>query len=232
MTSSATGNFQVNGNSGLLYVPSEQKLAFDGGTLQTNISKTRVSQFFGQNALITSATTIGVQFSYIPFTMKTAAAYSITLPQITALNVGTQMTFKRIGGSLQILSIVALANQPTFLVGSAIGTTTATNAIISATQSCSTIVATQTGDVGDGTFTNTAGSATITIVTQTSGTLAIGHIMNLNGNVRYITAYLTGLGGAAIGENTYTVNAIIAGANTGAAYTTSLTYGWSQTTVS
>jgi hypothetical protein len=162
--------------------------------------------------------------------MKTAAAYAITLPVIDSASVGTQICFKRIGGSLQALSITAQGNQPTYLSGNARGTTTATNILISASQSCSTIVATETGDVGAGTFTNAAGSATITVVTQTSGTLAIGHIINCNGNVRFITAYITGNGGASNG--TYSINTAIAGANTGQPYSTSLTYGWAIVSVS
>jgi hypothetical protein len=160
--------------------------------------------------------------------MKTASAYAVTVPQITSLNVGTQLVFKRIGGSLQTLSLTTISNQPTFLSGNAIGTTTATNVIISATQSCCKIIATQTQNAGTGTVTNIAGSDTITIVTQTSGTLSIGGVINFNGNVRYITAYGTGLGGL----GTYTVNAVIAGANSDQSYTSSLTYGWCVESVS
>jgi len=199
------------------------------GTIQSYISKSTVYQYYEASDLITTATTLGAYYSYIPFTMKTAAAYSITLPVIDSASVGTQITFKRIGGSLQALSITAQGNQPTYLSGNARGTTTASNILVSASQGSSTIVATETGDVGAGTFTNVAGSVTITVVTQSSGTLTIGHIINLNGNVRFITAYLTGLGGAS--NTTYTVNTAIAGANTGAAYSTSLTYGWCVTTV-
>lgn len=199
------------------------------GTIQSYISKSTVYQYYEASDLIIAATTLAAYYSYVPFTMKTAAAYSITLPVINSASVGTQITFKRIGGSLQALSITAQSNQPTYLSGNARGTTTATNILVSASQSCSTIVATQTGDVGAGTFTNAAGSATITVVTQSSGTLSIGHIMNLNGNVRFITAYITGNGAGA--NSTYSINTAITGANTGQPYSTSLTYGWCVTTV-
>ena len=163
--------------------------------------------------------------------MTTAAAYSITLPQITILNVGTQITFKRVSGSLQPLSITAVNNQPTFLSGGAIGTTTATNVIISATQSCCKITAILAQKSGAGTFNNAAGSATITVVTVTGTTvLSIGGFIVLNGNIRFITAYGTGLGIG--GSTTYTVNATIAAANTGASFVTGDTFGWAVDSVS
>ena len=224
----------LNGSTNLTYNPVTELLSLGPagsgqGTVKSYISKSTTYQYLAQNDLITSATTLVNYYSYIPFTMPTAAAYSITLPQIIASTQGMQMTFKRIGGSLQILSITAVANQPTFLSGGAIGTTTATNAIISATQSCCKITSILSQKAGSGTFTNLAGSATITIVTVTGTTvLSIGGIINCNGNVRYITAYGTGLG---IG-GTYTVNAVIAGANTGQSFTTSDTYGWSVDSVS
>jgi hypothetical protein len=232
-TSGVSGNLPVNADSNLYYDPLGIKLLLSNGTFQTYKTNSTCYQYLSQETLITVATTIGAPLrSYYPFTMKTAAAYAITVPQITSLNVGTQLVFKRIGGSLQALSFTTVSNQPTFLSGNAIGTTTASNVIISATQSCCKIIATETQPAGTGTFTNLAGSATITIDTQTTGTLSIGGIINCNGNVRYITAYLTGLGGAALGANTYTVNAVIAAANSGQNYTSSLTYGWCVESVS
>jgi hypothetical protein len=160
--------------------------------------------------------------------MKTASGYTVTVPEITASTVGTQLVFKRIGGSLQILTLATTNNQPIFLSGNAVGVV-GNSTIVSATQSCVTLVATQTQDAGAGTFNNSAGATVITVVTQTSGTLTIGGIINCNGNVRYITSYGTGLGGA--GSTTYNINTAIAGPNTGANYTSSISYGWSVVSV-
>jgi len=191
-------------------------------TLESNKSSSTTFQYLTQNTLITAATTLtNPLLSYYPFTMKTAFGYTVTVPEITASNVGTQLVFKRIGGSLQILTLATSSNQPIFLGGNAVGVV-GNSTIVSSTQSCCTLVATQTQDAGAGTFTNGASSAVITIVTQTSGTLSIGGIINCNGNVRYITSYVSGLGGL----GTYTVNAVIVAANTGQPYTSSVTYGY------
>lgn len=232
-TSNVTGNLPVNADSNLYYDPLGIKLLLSNVTLQSYRTNSSCYQYLSQETLITTATTLSIPLrSYQPFTMKTAAGYAVTVPQITTLNVGSQLVFKRIAGSLQALSLTTVSNQPTFLSGNAIGTTTATNVIISATQSCCKIIATETQPAGTGTFTNLAGSTTITINTQTSGTLSIGGIIDCNGNVRYITAFLTGLGGAEIGANTYTVNTAIVAANSSQNYTSSLTYGWAVESVS
>jgi len=227
-TQAVSGNQQLNAASDLYYVPSTKTLNLESGSLISQNLSSSLYKFQTQNALITSATTITAVYSYYPFTMKTAAAYAITLFVITSTNVGTIIEFKRIGGSLQALSITAQSNQPTFLAGNATGTTVATNVLISATQSAARIVASEIQPVGAGTFTNTAGSTTVTIVTQTSGTLAIGGSVNFNGNVRFITAFGTGLGGT----GTYTISSAIVAANTNQAYTASLSYGWCVLSVS
>jgi hypothetical protein len=227
-TQAVSGNQQLNAASDLYYVPSSKILNLQSGTIISQNLSSALYEFQNQNALITSATTITASYSYYPFTMKTAAGYAVTLYIISSTNVGTIINFKRIGGSLQALSITAQSNQPTFLAGNATGTTTATNVLISATQSASQIVASETQPAGAGTFTNAAGSTTVTIVTQTSGTLAIGGSVNFNGNVRFITAFGTGLGGT----GTYTINTAIVAANTNQAYTASLTYGWCVLSVS
>jgi hypothetical protein len=227
-TQAVSGNKQLNAANDLYYIPSNKTLNLQSGTIISQNLSSALYEFQNQSALITNATTITGTYSYYPFTMKTASGYAITLPVINSTIVGGIFQFKRIGGSLQALSITAQSNQPTFLAGDAIGTTTATNVLISATQSAGKIVASETQPAGAGTFTNTAGSTTITIVSQTSGTLSIGGIINCNGNVRFITAYGTGLGGT----GTYTINTAIATANTGASYTSSLTYGWCVLSVS
>ena len=158
--------------------------------------------------------------------MKTATAYTITLPEVTALNVGTQITFKRIGGSLQALTIAMSANQPAFLLTNSVGQLT--NFILCNTnQSCGTLVAIQCQDAGGGTFSNNAGTSMITINTQTSGTLCIGGRINCNGNNRHITGYAGGLGGI----NGYNINSIIVADNFSQTYTSSVSYGWAVTSV-
>jgi hypothetical protein len=144
------------------------------------------------------------------------------VPEITVATVGTQLIFKRIGGSLQILTLATSTNQPIFLGGNAVGVV-GNSTIVSASQSCCTLVATETqDDTGSGTFSNSAGSTVITINTELGGTISIGGILNLNGNIRYVVSYGTGLGGT----GTYNINAAISGANSGAGYTTSSTFGW------
>jgi len=230
--SDTDGNFGVNTDSNLQYRPDTKSLLLPTGTFQAERARCDVFQYRNQNTLITSATTLTNPLikSYYPFTMKTAAGYTITLPEVTATSVGTQLIFKRIGGSLQILTIAMSANQPSFNLGNAVGTL-ASYQLVGTTQGCGTMVAIQSQDDGAGTFSNTAGSTTVNITAQTSGTLSIGGKINLNGNVRWITGYSgtapVGLGG----PGNYVVNAAIATANTNAAYTSQVTYGWSVISV-
>jgi hypothetical protein len=222
-----SGYTGLNAGSNLQYRPDTQTLLLSSGTFEGYRSRATCFQYLTQNDLITSATTLTNPLrSYYPFTMKNTTAYTITLPEVNASNVGTQLTFKRIGGSLQILTIAMTANQPAFLLGSAVGQLTSFQ-LIGTTQSCGTMVAIQCQDAGTGTFTNNAGTSQITIVTQTSGTLTIGGLINLNGNNRHITGYAGGLGGI----NGYNINAIIVANNTNQTYTSSITYGWAVISV-
>ena len=186
--------------------------------------------FQSQNAHITANTTLtNPLFSYYTFSMRTAATMDITLPEITASNVGTMITFKRLGGSLQILRIVAVNTQPYFALGTNLGTTTATNNLITASQNCATIVAiiSQEATGGAGLFTNAANSTTINVTTWTLGFITMGGRLNLNGNIRTVTAFGTGNGTT----GTYTINTAIVAANTNQPYAQILSYGWSVTTV-
>jgi hypothetical protein len=226
--SGTSGNLGINVGSTLQYRPDSESLLLPSGIFQGYKSKATCFQYLTQNDLITSATTLTNPLrSYYPFTMKTAAGYIITLPEVNNANVGTQLTFKRIGGALQILTIGMSANQPSFLVGNAVGTL-ANFQLIGIGQSCGTMVAIQSQDAGAGTFSNTAGSTTVNITGQTSGTLSIGGKINLNGVDRWITAYS---GGSFGGTGNYIVNSAVAAANTGQPYTSSVTYGWSVTTI-
>jgi hypothetical protein len=165
--------------------------------------------------------------------MKTAAGYTITLPEITASDIGCEFVIKRIGGSLQILSVAigtstaSTFRQPIFFMGSTLGNITASQTLISATQNISSLTSMITQYSGSGgNFTNAAGSAVITINNAgTCPSFTIGGWLTLNGNSRQIISYGTGLGGT----GTYTVNAVIAGANTAATFTANETYGWGVT---
>lgn len=230
--SDTDGNFGVNTDYNLQYRPNTQSLLLPTGTFQAERARCDVFQYRNQNTLITAATTLTNPLikSYYPFTMKTTAGYTITLPEVTATSVGTQLTFKRIGGSLQILTIAMSANQPSFNLGNAVGTL-ANYQLVGTTQGCGTMVAIQSQDDGAGTFSNTAGSTTVNITAQTSGTLSIGGKIDLNGNVRWITAYSATAPVGAGGTGNYIVNAAIAAANTNAPYTSQVTYGWSVISV-
>ena len=225
--SATSGNLGINAGSNLQYRPDTQSLLLSSGTFEGYKSRSTCFQYLTQNTLITGATTLTNPLrSYYPFTMKTATAYTIILPEVTALNVGTQITFKRIGGSLQPLTIQMSANQPAFLLTNSVGQL-ANFILCSTVQSCGTMVAIQCQDEGTGTFSNNAGTSMITINTQTSGTLCIGGRINCNGNNRYITSYAGGLGGI----NGYNINSIIVANNSNQTYTSSISYGWAVTSV-
>jgi hypothetical protein len=186
--------------------------------------------YHSQNPHITSNTAItNPLFSYYTFSMKTTSAITITLPEITATNVGTMLTFKRLGGSLQILRITATGSQPFFALANTLGTTTTTNQLISASQNCGTIVAivTQEATGGAGLFTNTANASVINVTTYTLGFITIGGRLNLNGNTRIVTSFGTGNGTT----GTYNINTPIAVANTNQPYSQFLSYGWAVTSV-
>jgi len=225
-----SGNRGINVDTDLQYRPDTETLSLSNGSFQGYKSHTTAFQYLTQNTLITAATTLTNPLrSYYPFTMKTNATYTVTLPEITAASVGTMLTFKRIGGFLHILTIAMSANQPAFLLGSSVGQLTSFSLCI-ATQTCGTLVAIQSQDAGAGTFTNAAGSTTVNIITQTSGTLSIGGNINLNGNIRRITGYsATAPVGNGGGTGNYIINTAIAAANTNAPYTSSVTYGWAVT---
>jgi hypothetical protein len=197
---------------------------FTGDFLYSNNYK-----FQSSSTIITAATTLsGNLFRYYYFMMKTAATYAITLPTVTASNVGTEITFKRIGGSGQILGAITGVDANSFpqciiINGLSVGAASATaQTMVPAGNNFAMIQAMRLQDAGAGTVTNAASSTTITIVTQSSGSLCVGGVIVFAGNTRYITALSTGIGGT----GTYTVNAAITSANTGVAYTSSATFGW------
>ena len=199
-------------------------------TLTGALKESSTQSFWVGNFALPSAFT-----KYNFFSMKTAASFQASLPQSNATTVNKQFILKRIGGSLQILTAVGTAGpegltQAIFYGGTSIGQITAGN-LVTATQNSATVVSIQTQDTTvTGTFTNTAGATVVTIVTQSSpfSVIVIGGVYNFNGVTRSIISYGTGLGGT----GTYNINASIAGANTGAAYTSINTYAWAVVSVS
>ena len=170
------------------------------------------------------------------FSMTSAAALTMTLSSAATYPSGTEITFKRIGGSLQILNIQTAQigtsgfYQPLFLLGSTQGTlgSSGLNALISASLNTSKIYAFALAGASGGTLsaTYTSGATSISLSAPTSAVLYIGTVITISGNVRQITAYGTGLGGA----GTYTINASIASTfASGTAYTTQALSAWGQT---
>jgi hypothetical protein len=197
--------------------------------VSTGEFKGKQFMYQSQNTHILGATTLTNPLSsYYTFAMKTAAGYAITLPEITASNVGTMIVLKRLGGSLQILQITATGSQPFFALTNALGTMTQTNTIITAAQNCAQIVAivSQEAVANCGLFSNTAGSTTINVTIQNSGWITIGGRLNLFGNIRHVTAFGTGNGGT----GTYTVDSALP-VNVNQFYSQILSYGWSATSV-
>jgi hypothetical protein len=161
------------------------------------------------------------------------ATVTYRLPTITASTVGWEFRIRRMYGSNYnscTINPSAFTTQAIILEGTGVPTVSTTAVTISATQSSAQFVSTivQLGGF-TGTFTNTLGSSTIQIVTITAGNIVmVGGILNLNGNIRTITAYGTGKGQT----GTYTVSASINVANTNQSFTATESYGYIRTEVS
>jgi hypothetical protein len=179
---------------------------------------------------VTNATTGNVTvtmaapyYEYYPFT-NVINSLTYNLPVITAAMVGLKLVFKRFGGTYNAVNFNPSVPYPGVAIfglgGTALGST-ATQALISATQNTCTIVAIKTQDSFTGTFTNTAGATVVTIVT-TNGTIFAGGYFSFNGNLRYITSCGTGRGGT----GTYNIDTSITLANTAQAFTANVSYGW------
>ena len=195
--------------------------------VSTGEFKGKQFMYQSQNTHILQATTLTNPLSsYYTFSMKASPGYAITLPEITASNVGTMITFKRLGGSLQILQITASGAQPFFALVNSLGTMTQTNTLIAGSQNCAQIVAivSQEAVANCGLFSNTAGSTTINVTIQNTGFITIGGRLNLFGNIRHVTAFGTGNGGT----GTYTIDSALP-VNVNQFYSQILSYGWSAT---
>ena len=189
-----------------IYIKDKQNptIVTSTGTTTTNV--TMSPPYYEYNAFINLSTTKSIAY---------------TLPTITENMVGMALQFRRLGGNMLGISFTPSSGQAVFATGTSLGQA-GTTTIISTTQSSVTLVAMQVATAGEGTFTNTANSANVTINTVTSGFLAAGQSIVLNGNARTIVTCGTGRGLT----GTYTVNAAIVAANTGQAYTSSVSYGW------
>lgn len=180
---------------------------------------------------VTNATTGNVTvtmaapfYEYYPFTNVTAATLAYNLPAITQTSIGLKLVFKRFGGTYNAVNFNPSVPYPGHAIfglgGTALGST-ATQALISASQNTCTLTAIQTQGSFTGTFTNTAGATVVTIVT-TTGTIFAGGVFSFNGNARYITSCGTGRGET----GTYNIDTSITAANTGQPFTASVSYGW------
>ena len=172
----------------------------------------------------TTETIVSPFYKIYPFTCK-AGAFIFNLPTLTAEMVGFQFDFKRAGGTYNAITFNPSSVVPTGvfgLGGTAFGTT-GSSVLIGATQNSLTLFVSQTQNEFTGTFTNTAGATSITIVSlPTTQAIFVGGYINLNGNFRYIT----GDGGGRGGVGAYNINTAIAGANTGQPFTAYVSYGW------
>jgi hypothetical protein len=226
-------NITMSG-SGLVDIINTQSIT---GTKNFNVLSATTYKYNSVSPMLIStgasalAVTIPITpYSFYPFTMKSTGNIDVTLPEITASNglLGTQITFKRIGGALNYLQILQNASkQASFLVGNSQGIATSYYLILN-TQSCASLTAIQTQeDLGNGTFTSTAGSATITIHIAAAGTLFIGGKINLNTVDKVITGYGTGTGGA----GTYTVDSVMPTTFINQVYISSASFGWAVTSI-
>jgi len=144
------------------------------------------------------------------------------------------VTFKRIGGSLQILSFQTAQigssgfYQPIFQLGATQGTLGSSGlfSLISASQNTTKLYSFSLTGTTSNTLsaTYTAGTTTVSL-TASAGSIFIGTVITISGNVRQITAYGTGLGGT----GTYTISSSIGTTfASGTAYTTQALNAWGQ----
>jgi hypothetical protein len=199
---------------------SSQDVIINGNIKQKNYYRFKINP-----TLITSATTLSAPFYKInKFAMKTASGFTITLPDASTV-LDMELTFKRQGGSLQLLTIAQVNSQPIFGIGNGRGQITSTS--ISATQSLVTLASTFVSPALTGNFTVTGQpTTTVNILSITSGAdsyITVGTTLTLAvGVTRIITGYGTGNGGI----GTYTVNTNITTNYTNQPYTATALYGW------
>lgn len=230
---SSTGS--INGiytDPGISYNPSTNTLNVDN--IIANSITTTTPILLEQSPVITVTTTANITVTmaspyYNTYQFSNMSAFVVTynLPIITAALVGWAFKVKRLYGSnLNVCTFnpSSVSPQPIVFDGVGVPSTAAYN--MTAAQSLFAFEAIQTQLAGiTGTFTNVAGSTTITINSVSGNILFLGGTIFLAGNVnanRIITAYGTGKGGT----GTYTVNTAITLANTAQTYTSVASYGF------
>ena len=243
ITSATIGQTQVS--NGYVDLTTAQSSIGGDKIFQGNVAmggNFRVTQTYANGLcpiLITSATSLlitGSVYQIYNFTMTTATAFTITLSDAGTYTSGTEVTFKRIGGSLQILNFQMAQigtsgfYQPIYQLGATQGTLGSSGLIglISASQNTTKIYAFSLAGASSGTLgaSYTSGATSITLSATSGGALIfIGTVITISGNVRQITGYGTGLGGA----GTYTLSSSIASTfASGTAYTTQALSAWGQ----
>jgi hypothetical protein len=205
-----------------------------------NLNVTRLSQlnqYLGETSptIISATTTLASPYyEYYTFFNPAGATIQVTLPTITAANVGLSFTFNRLGGPYTAPNFTYLLQagtatadaQPAFYSASPQGSVSFTT-LIGTAQSTSNVKSVVIQPAGAGQYTNTAGSTSLVINSVSSGFLNIGGRIVLDGATYRITAFNTGTGLT----GTYTVTPAIPLAHTGASFTTNVSYGWVQTFV-
>jgi hypothetical protein len=199
---------------------SSQDVIINGNIKQNNYYRFKTNPTF-----ITSATTLsGTFYKLNRFAMTTASGYTITLPEVNSSNLDMELTFKRMGGSLQILTIAQVNSQPIFGIGNSRGQITSSG--MNATQSLVSFASTQVSIASSGNFSVTGSpTTTINILSVSAGAyISVGQKINLPAPTgqRIITGYGTGLGGI----GTYIVNTNITTNYTNQPYTGDANFGW------
>jgi hypothetical protein len=220
---------------GGLTVPIFETLTVDGTMVVNSVR-------FENSPMQTAAFTVasdGYYWRTYLFTNPTTSPYAVTVPEITVLNYGKQMTFRRVGGQLQALSIIPANTTGSWVFRQIVFMTASTSVIYngstpiylvnsSPNQYSATIVSAKIQEVGGGTATWSGASTTITVLT-TSTNIMIGGVIRLGpvnlAQFRQITAYGTGFGGT----GTYVINALPSGSATGGILATGESYGWMLT---
>ena len=190
-----------------------------------NIKQNDYYRFKSNPTLITTATTISSPFYRLnKFAMVTLLGYTITLPEVNSSNLDMELVFKRMGGSLQTLTLAPVNSQAIFNNGNSRGQIT--NVTISTSQNLTALLSTQVSIASSGNFSVTAQPTNIiTILSVSAGAyISIGQKINLPAPTgqRIITGYGTGNGLT----GTYTCSVNITTNYTNQPYTGDANFGW------
>jgi len=205
------------------------------GTVTGNAFKTTTPICVVQSPTVTvsqntpiSVTMFAANFNTYKFSNLGTASVTYNLPVITATTIGWAFTIKRMFGTNSNTCAIVPPTSPIQPVIKVSPITNSFNMLTTeSTYQFESIVTQQAGV--NGTFSNAAGSTTITINTLAAGTgqLMIGGVIFLGGNVnanRTISAYI--FGGGTGGVGTYTLSTAITLANVTQTYTGVESYGY------